>query len=149
MLTLGMAMFPLTMGVAILRYRLYDIDRVISRTVAYATVTAILATVFVGGILLFQAVLSSLIRGNSVAVAGSTLVVAALFQPLRRRIQSRVDRRFNRARYDAERTVAAFSERLRNDVDLESLGADVQGVVAQTVAPVSMALWMRRGDPET
>jgi hypothetical protein len=145
----GLALLPVSAGVAVLRYRLYDIDRVISRTVAYATVTAILATVFVGGILLFQAVLSSLIRGNSVAVAGSTLVVAALFQPLRRRIQSRVDRRFNRARYDAERTVAAFSERLRNDVDLESLGADVQGVVAQTVAPVSMALWMRRGDPET
>ena len=148
-LEVGFAALPIAVGFAVLRYRLYDIDRIISRTVAYATVTAILAIVFVGGILLFQAVLSSQIRGNSVSVAASTLIAASLFQPLRRGIQTRVDRRFNRARYDAERTVAAFSIRLRDDVDLESLRTDVQSVVVQTVAPASMALWIRPASIET
>ncbi len=148
-LLFGLALLPVAAGIAVLRYRLYDIDRIISRTVSYAMVTAVLALVFVGGILLFQAILSSVFRGNAVAVAASTLVVAALFQPLRRRVQSRVDRRFNRARYDAERTVAAFSGRLRDDVDLESLRADVQGVVEQTVAPVSIAIWMRTSESGT
>ena len=105
-------MIPIAIGIAILRYRLYDIDRIISRTVSYGAVTGILAVVFVGTILVSQTVLASFFRGNSVAVAVSTLVVAALFQPLRRRIQAVVDRRFNRARYDAERTVAAFAGRL-------------------------------------
>ncbi len=146
-LILGVALLPVATGVAVLRYRLYDIDRIISRSLSYAAVTAVLALVFVAGILLFQTILSPMLRGNAVAVAASTLVVAALFQPLRRRVQSRVDRRFNRARYDAERTVAAFSVRLRDDVDLESLRRDVQGVVEQTVAPVSISLWMRPGDP--
>ncbi len=148
-LMLGVALLPVATGVAVLRYRLYDIDRIISRSLSYATVTAVLALVFVGGILLFQTLLSSMLRGNAVAVAASTLVVAALFQPLRRRVQTRVDRRFNRARYDAERTVAAFSVRLRDDVDLESLRRDVHGVVEQTVAPASISLWMRSGDPGT
>ena len=148
-LMVGLALLPIAAGVAVLRYRLYDIDRIISRTVSYATVTVVLALVFVGGILLFQTILSPMLRGNAVAVAASTLVVAALFQPLRRRVQTRVDRRFNRGRYDAERTVAAFSVRLRDDVDLESLRRDVQGVVEQTVAPVSVSLWMRPGDPGT
>ncbi len=146
-LLFGLALLPVAAGIAVLRYRLYDIDRIISRTVAYAMVTAVLALVFVGGILLFQTILSPVLRGNAVAVAASTLVVAALFQPLRRRVQTRVDRRFNRSRYDAERTVAAFSVRLRDDVDLESLRRDVQGVVEQTVAPVSISLWMRPGEP--
>jgi hypothetical protein len=145
-LLFGLAMLPVAAGVAVLRYRLYDIDRIISRSLSYATVTAVLAVVFVGGILLFQAILSPMLRGNAVAVAASTLIVAALFQPLRRRVQTRVDRRFNRARYDAERTVAAFSVRLRDDVDLESLRRDVQGVVEQTVAPASISLWMRPGE---
>ncbi len=148
-LMVGLTLLPVAAGVAVLRYRLYDIDRIISRSLSYATVTAVLAVVFVGGILLFQTLLSPMLRGNAVAVAASTLVVAALFQPLRRRVQTRVDRRFNRARYDAERTVAAFSVRLRDDVDLESLRRDVNGVVEQTVAPASISLWMRSGDPGT
>ena len=102
-------LIPIAIGIAILRYRLYDIDRIISRTVSYGAVTGILAVVFVGTILVSQTVLASFFSGSSVAVAASTLVVAALFQPLRRRVQSVVDRRFNRSRYDAERTAAAFS----------------------------------------
>ena len=134
---------PIVIAIAILRYRLYDIDRIISRTVSYGAVTGILALVFVGTILVSQTVLSSFFRGNSVAVAASTLVVAALFQPLRRRVQSVVDRRFNRSRYDAERTVAAFSGRLREEVALEDVSAAIRTVVAQTVAPTAVGLWMR------
>jgi len=94
-------------------------------------------------------VLAPLTGGDTVAVAASTLVVAALFQPLRRRIQSVVDRRFNRARYDAERMVAAFAAQLRDEVDLESLGTDVLTVVAQTVAPATVGLWIRQAEVET
>jgi hypothetical protein len=136
-------LIPIAIGVAILRHRLYDIDRIISRTVSYGAVTGILAVVFVGTILVSQTVLASFFSGSSVAVAASTLVVAALFQPLRRRVQGVVDRRFNRARYDAERTVAAFGARLRDEVDLANLNAEVRQVVAATVAPVSVGLWIR------
>jgi hypothetical protein len=139
---------PVAIGVAILRYRLYDIDRIISRTIGYAVVTVTLAVVFAGAILVFQAVLVPLTGGNTVAVAASTLVVAALFQPLRRRVQAVVDRRFNRAQYNAERTVAAFAAQLRDEVDLESLSADVLEVVAQTVAPASVGLWIRQSSVE-
>ncbi len=139
---------PLSIAVAILRYRLYDIDRVISRTIAYAVVTVTLASIFVGAVLVFQVILAPLTGGNTEAVAASTLVVAALFQPLQRRVQVVVDRRFNRARYDAERAVAAFAAQLRDEVDLESVRADVLAVVAQTVAPASLALWIRRAEPE-
>ena len=134
---------PIAIGIAVLRYRLYEIDRIISRTIGYAVVTVTLATVFAGAILLFQAVLAPLTGRNTVAVAASTLVAATLFQPLRRRVQAVVDRRFNRARYDAERTAAAFAAQLRDEVDLESLGADVLAVVAQTVAPATAGLWIR------
>ncbi len=130
-------------GVAILRYRLYDIDRIISRTVSYGAVTGILAVVFVGTILASQTILASFFSGNSVAVAASTLVVAALFQPLRRRVQSVVDRRFNRSRYDAERTVEAFGERLRDQVDLASLSGDIAGVVDTTLHPSRIGVWLR------
>ena len=98
---LALSLIPVAIGIAIIRYRLYEIDRIISRTVSYAVVTGILALVFIGTILVSQTVLASFLRGSSVAVAASTLVVAALFQPLRRRVQSIVDRRFNRSRYDA------------------------------------------------
>ena len=134
---------PISIGIAILRHRLYDIDRIISRTVSYGAVTAILAVVFVGTILVSQTVLASFFSGNSVAVAASTLVVAALFQPLRRRVQAVVDRRFNRSRYDAERTVAAFGARLRDEVALEDVSAAIRTVVAQTVAPAAVGLWVR------
>lgn len=134
---------PVAIGIAVMQYHLYEIDRMISRTIGYAVVTVTLAAVFAGAILLFQAVLAPLTGENTVAVAASTLVVATLFQPLRRRVQTVVDRRFNRARYDAERTAAAFAAQLRDEVDLESLRADVLAVVAQTVAPATVGLWIR------
>jgi len=140
-------LLPLAAGVAILRYRLYDIDRIISRTVSYGAVTGILAVVYVGTILVSQTVLASFFSGNSVAVAASTLVVAALFQPLRRWVQRVVDRRFNRSRYDAERTVEAFGARLRDEVDLANLKAEVRLVVAATVTPTAVGLWIRQPDP--
>jgi len=135
---------PVAIGIAVLRYRLYEIDRIISRTIGYAVVTLSLAVTFGGAILLFQALLAPLTGGNTVAVAASTLVVAALFQPVRRRVQAVVDRRFNRARYDAERTVAAFASQLRDEVDLGNLSGDVLQVVARTVAPATVGLWLRR-----
>ena len=139
---------PVAIGIAVLRYRLYEIDRIISRTIGYAVVTVTLAVTFGGAILLFQAVLAPLTGGNTLAVAASTLVAAALFQPLRRRVQTVVDRRFNRARYDAERTVTAFTTQLRDEVDLRNLSGDVLQVVAQTVAPATVALWLRRSEVE-
>jgi hypothetical protein len=145
----GILATPIAIGVAITRYRLYEIDRIISRTIGYALVTSVLVIVFAGAVLGLQAVLEPLTGGNTVAVAASTLIVAALFQPLRRRIQSTVDRRFDRARYDGERTVAAFAARLRDQVELDSLETDLQGVVGQTVAPTSLGLWVRRSGADS
>jgi len=113
----GFAALPVSMGVAILKYRLYEIDRIISRTLAYAVVTGLLIGVYAGLVLLATQVLSA---GSQVAVAASTLAAAALFSPLRRRVQRAVDRRFNRARYDADKTVAAFASRLNDAVDLDA-----------------------------
>ena len=140
---ISLALLPVAIGIAILRYRLYEIDRLISRTIGYATVTGVLVVVFAAAILLFQAVLAPLTGGNTVSVAASTLVVAALFQPLRRRVQSRVDRRFNRARYDAERIVAAFAGRLRDEVDLGQLRTEITAAVDHTVQPIAVSLWLR------
>ena len=145
----GLLLLPIAIGIAILRYRLYEIDRIISRTVSYAVVTGILAFVFVGTILVSQTVLASFFRGSSVAVAASTLVVATVFQPLRRRVQSIVDRRFNRSRYDAERTVAAFAAHLRDGVALAPLEADIRGVVSLTLAPTTVGLWIRPHGPRS
>jgi hypothetical protein len=139
----GLGLLPLATGVAILRYRLYDLDRLVSRTIAYATVVGILLAVFAGGILIFQAALEPLIGKNGAGVAASTLLVVALFQPLLRRVKARVDRRFNRGRYDAERTVTAFAGRLRDEVDLASLGVDIRATVIHTVEPASVSLWLR------
>ena len=134
---------PLAVGIAVLRYRLYAIDRIISRTIGWAAVTAVLAAVFVAGVLVAQSVLAPVTGSNSFAVAGSTLIVAALFQPLRRRVQAAVDRRFNRARYDADRTVAAFAGRLRDEVDLDQLRDEIATTVAHTVQPAAVSLWLR------
>ncbi len=131
---------PIAIGVAILRYRLYDIDRLISRTVSYAVITALLLAVYVG---LVTSVTRLAPGGSSLAVAASTLAVAALFQPVRRRVQARVDRRFNRAQYDAERTVDAFSRRLRDEVDLGAVRADLLNVVNQTMEPAVAGIWLR------
>jgi hypothetical protein len=143
----GLALLPVAIGIAILRYRLYEIDRLISRTISYGVLTAIVGGLFVGFILVFQAVLAPVTRSNELAVAGSTLLAAALFQPLRRLVQQIVDRRFNRSRYDAERTVAAFAERLRDEVDLEQLVAEILATVRQTVEPSSVSVWLRDGGP--
>jgi hypothetical protein len=134
---------PVAIGIAILRYRLYEIDRLISRSISYGVVTLVLASVFVVVVLAAQAVLGPLTGSSTIAVAGSTLLVAALFQPIRRRVQRLVDRRFNRTRYDAERTVAAFAARLRDEVDLEQLRAEILATVNAAVEPVSVALWLR------
>ena len=140
---LGLTLIPIAIGVAILRYRLYDIDRLISRTISWALVTGVLVAAFVGLVIGLTTVLGSLAGGSTFAVAGSTLVVFALFQPLRRRIQVAVDRRFDRARYDARRTADAFAERLRNDVDLASVQGDLLGVVVGSLQPASVAIWTR------
>jgi hypothetical protein len=136
---------PIAIGIAILRYRLYAIDRIISRTISYGLITAVLVGVFATVVVGLQAILARFTGGDTVSVAVSTLVVFASFQPLRRRVQSTIDHRFQRAHYDAERTQAAFAARLRNNVDLESLAGEVRSVVAATVAPQSIGLWLRPG----
>ena len=137
----ALSAFPLSVGVAILKYRLYEIDRVISRTLAYLIVTGLLVGCYVGVVALGTDVLP--FRG-SVAVAASTLVVAALFNPLRRRVQHAVDRRFNRARYDAELTVAAFAARLQDAVDPAAVQADLLGAVQRSLEPVHAWVWLSR-----
>ncbi len=128
------------LGVAVLRYRLYDIDRIISRTLAYAIVTGLLVGVYAGLVLLAQEV----VRFSSpVAVAASTLVAAALFNPVRRRVQHAVDRRFNRARYDADLTVTAFAARLQDAVDSDAVRADLAGVVHAALEPAHVSVWLR------
>jgi hypothetical protein len=144
LLFVGLSLLPVAIGIAILRYRLYEIDRLVSRTIGWALVSAIIGGLFVGSILVLQVVLSPVTRSNTIAVAGSTLVVFGLFQPLRRRVQRIVDRRFNRDRVDADRIVAAFAGRLRNEVDLGQLGTQITSTVAGTVQPVSVGLWLRR-----
>jgi hypothetical protein len=134
---------PAAVAVAVLRYRLYDIDRVISRTLAYAIVTGLLVGVYAALVLLATRVLSF---HTPVAVAASTLAVAALFSPLRRQVQRAVDRRFNRARYDADQIVAAFAARLKDPVDPDSVRDDLAGVVHQTLEPACVMVWMRERD---
>ncbi len=129
---------PVSMGVAILKYRLYDIDRVLSRTLAYAIVTGLLIGVYAGLVLLAHQVLRF---SSPVAVAAATLAAAALFNPVRRRVQHAVDRRFNRARYDADQTVAAFAARLQDAVDLDTVRADLAGVVQAALEPAHLTVW--------
>jgi len=140
---IGIGLVPIAIGIAILRYRLYDIDRLISRTIGWALVTGILAAVFVSVVLVLQALLAGFTQGETLAVAASTLAAFALFQPVRRRIQVAVDRRFDRARYDGQRTVDAFAERLRDEVELASIEREALGTVDETVRPVHAGLWLR------
>ncbi len=140
---LTMVALPVAIGIAVLRYRLFEIDRIISRTISYAGITGILALVYGGAILLLSELLSTVAQGQTVAVAASTLAVFALFQPLRRRVQRVVDRRFDRARYDGARTVAAFSERLRSETDMRTLTDDLAATATTTVAPTSLGIWLR------
>jgi hypothetical protein len=135
---------PVTAGIAILRYRLYDIDVLIKRTLVYGSLTALLGLLYVVSVLVTQELLRGLTAGSDVAVAASTLLVVALFQPIRTRVQEGVDRRFYRARYDAARTIDTFSARLRADVDLDSVRADLIGVIHDTMHPAHASVWLRR-----
>jgi hypothetical protein len=140
---LGLIAVPIGTAVAILRYRLYDIDVLINRTLVYGLLTAALAATYFAGVVVLQAALRPLTGGSEVAVALSTLFVLALFAPLRRRIQGAVDRRFYRSRYDAVRTLDAFGAALRDEVDLDDVRADLVGVVGDTLRPAHVSLWLR------
>lgn len=142
-LGIGLAALPVGIGVGILKYRLYEIDRIISRTLAYAIVTGLLVGVYAGLVLLATQVLR---LHSSVAVAMSTLAAAALFNPLRRRVQHAVDRRFNRARYDADQTVTAFAARLKDAIDLDSVRDDLAAVVENALEPAHVSVWIRAGE---
>ncbi len=143
LITSALATIPIGIGIAVFKYRLYDIDRIISRTVTYGLLTIFLGAIYFGAVLLLQAVLGNRIADQPPAVAGTTLAVAALFRPARARIQGVIDRRFNRARFDAQQTVDAFSSHLRDEVDIDSLTAELLVVVRQTMQPGHASLWMR------
>ncbi len=139
--TLSIALLPAAIGIAVLRYRLWDIDRLINRTIVYALLTVLLVAVYAALVVGLGAVTGR--TGNPVVIAGSTLVVAALFGPARRRIQRVIDRRFFRRRYDAERVLTAFSSRLRDELDLESLSGELRVAVAEAVQPDAVSVWIR------
>jgi hypothetical protein len=135
---------PTAVGVAVLRYRLYGIDLVINRTLVYGPLTAMLVLVYLGGVVSLQYAFRALTgQGSQVAIVASTLAIAALFNPLRRRVQGFVDRRFYRRKYDAARTLATFSARLRDETDLDALNTELVSVVRETVQPAHASLWLR------
>jgi len=140
----GVMAIPISMGIAIMRYRLYDIDLLINRTLVYGSLTATLVALYFGVIVVLQR-LFVLLTGqqSTLAVVASTLLIAALFTPLRRRIQSFIDRRFYRKKYDARKTLEAFSAKLRDETDLDALSNDLVGVVRETMQPAYVSLWLR------
>ncbi len=139
----GILLMPVAIGIAILRYRLFEIDRIISRTIGWAVVTGILGAIFAGTIVGLQAILADVTQAQTLSVAASTLVAFVLFQPVRRRVQSAVDHRFNRARYDAERTAAAFAERQRDHVNIAGLRVDLVGTIDSALHPQTVGVWIR------
>jgi hypothetical protein len=142
--TVGVVSSPVAMGIAIFRYRLYQIDLIINRTLVYGSLTTVLAAVYLGGVVLLQYAFRALTgEGSQLAVVASTLIIAALFIPLRRRIQGFIDRRFYRRKYDARQTLEAFSAKLRNQTDLDALSDDLVGVVRETMQPAHVSLWLR------
>jgi len=149
---LSVVLIPVSAGIAILKYHLYDIDVVVNRTLVYGLLTALLALIYFGGVTATQAIFHALTGQEEqpqLAIVVSTLVIAALFNPLRRRIQSFIDRRFYRSKYDAAKTLEAFSAKLRNDTDLDALSDDLQSVVRETMQPAHVSLWLRpAGEPK-
>ena len=145
--TLILPLVPISIGVAILRYRLYEIDRIINRTLVYGLLTVILGLSYAAGSLAFVLVAGTDADPPSWLVAGATLAAAAIFRPARRRIQAAVDRRFNRRRYNAAQTIEAFSIRLRDQVDLDTLATELLAVVDQTMEPTRASLWLRPSSP--
>jgi hypothetical protein len=146
LLELGVLGIPISIGIAILRYRLYEIDTLINRTLVYGSLTAMLALVYFGGVTVTQALLRTLTGQEKLpqlVIVASTLLIAALFTPLRRRIQSFIDRRFYRRKYDARKTLEAFSAKLRDETDLEALNNDLVGVVRETMQPAHVSVWLR------
>jgi hypothetical protein len=153
--SVAFTLVAIAIGVAILRYHLYEIDRVISRTVGWAVVTGTLLAVFILAVVAMQSVAATLglhvvvagvAQGETLAVAASTLLAFALFQPIRRRVQRAVDRRFDRARYDAERTAVAFADRLREEVDIDAVASDLRDTVQRSIKPDGLGLWLRQAD---
>jgi hypothetical protein len=135
---------PVFTYIAILRYRLYQIDIIINRALVYGSLTAMLVALYIGGIIVLQRVFVALTgQQSTLAVVASTLLIAALFTPLRRRIQGFIDRRFYRSKYDARKTLEAFSTKLKNETDLEALNNDLVGVVRETMQPAHVSLWLR------
>jgi len=143
LLTIGLVGIPISMGIAILRYRLFEIDLIINRTLVYGSLTAILALFYFGSVTALQSLFSLLTgQGDTLAIVASTLAIAALFNPLRGRIQGFVDRRFYRRKYDAAKTLKAFGARLREETDLEKISDGLVGVVRETMQPSHVSLWL-------
>jgi hypothetical protein len=143
----ALGLLPVAIGIAVTRYRLYDIDVLINRTIVYGALSAVLVAAYVSGVAAFQFLLSPLTAGSPIAVAASTLAVVALFQPLRRRIQTLVDRRFYRQRYDAERTLDLFSDRLRDHIDIDMLERELVAIARDTMRPTHASVWLRERAP--
>ena len=145
---LSLFALPVVIGVAVLRYRLYEIDRIISRTISWTLTTGLVVAMFAAVVIGLQGPLAEVTGGNTLAIAGSTLLAAAVFQPIRRRVQRSADRRFDRGRYDSQQTVDSFADRLRNEIDLVTLRSALVSTADEAVRPATSNVWLRAA-PET